>query len=151
MSDHQVVLKKEFTAPIEKVFQAWVDPQLIMQWYSPENMTTPHVEADPRIGGSYAITMVYTETPEQGATVRGVYKEIDKPYKLRFSWQWDGQEDVTEVTVALRKISANQTELILIHGGFVDKKYKTGFGVADHKNGWTTAFHKLTELMKGGE
>lgn len=152
MSEQQVVIKKRFNAPIEKVFQAWVDPKSMMQWYSPEGMTTHHAEADVRVGGAYAVTMLYNEKrSEQQTIVRGIYKEIERPTKLRFSWQWDGQEDITEVIVELRKISGSQTELTLTHGGFENKSYKTGFALADHKNGWNTAFNKLEVLMGGGE
>lgn len=151
MNDQQVVITKILSAPIEKVFQAWIDPKFMMQWYSPENMTTPHVEADPRVDGTYAITMVYNETPNQGMTVRGVYKEIQEPTKLHFTWQWDGQEDETEVTVELRKISDHETELTLTHAGFEKKEYEKGFSKADHNGGWNSAFNKLELLMKGGE
>jgi len=151
MIDQQVVITKTFSAPIEKVFQAWIDPRLMMKWYSPENMTAPHAEADPRIGGVYAITMIYNKNPDQGMTVRGVYKEIQKPTKLRFTWQWDGQEDETEVAVLLREISDKRTEMTLIHSGFEDKIYEKGFAKADHDGGWNSAFNKLDLLMKGGE
>lgn len=151
MSDQQVVITKIFFASIERVFNAFVDPSQMVQWYSPENMTTPRAESDLREGGSYAVTMVYNDTPDHEETVRGVYKEIQKPTKLRFSWQWDGQEDITEVIVELRKISDSQTELTLTHGGFENKSYKTGFAMADHQKGWNSAFNKLDMVMKGGE
>ena len=151
MSDQQVVIKKIFSAPIELVFNAFVEPSQMMQWYSPENMTTPRAESDLREGGSYTVAMVYNDTPDQEVTVRGVYKEIEKPTKLRFSWQWDGQEDETDVTVELRELSDSQTELTLTHGGFVDKEYQKGFAMADHQKGWNSAFNKLDTLMRGGE
>ncbi len=151
MNHHQVIITKVFLAPIEKVFKAFVDPLQMMQWYSPENMTTPHAEADPQVGGAYVVTMMYNETPSRREIVRGVYKEIQKPTKLRFSWQWDGQEDVTEVTVLLRAISDEQTELTLIHSGFEDKEYQKGFSPAEHNGGWNSAFNRLEVLMGKGE
>jgi uncharacterized protein YndB with AHSA1/START domain len=151
MGDQQVVITKIFSAPIESVFDAFVEPSKMMHWYSPENMTTPRAESDLREGGSYAVTMVYNDTPDHEETVRGVYKEIQKPNKLRFSWQWDGQDDETEVTVELRKLSNNQTELTLTHAGFEEKEYQKGFALADHQQGWNSAFNRLEVLMGGGE
>ena len=149
MINKKVVIKKLLDAPIEKVFDAWIDPLYMQQWYSPENMTTPHAEIDLRIGGSYSVTMRYKDpSSSDGMTVRGVYKEIQKPTKLRFSWQWDGQEDITEVTVLLRAISERETELTLIHAGFKDKFYEKGFTKADHSGGWTSAFNKLEAFLK---
>lgn len=152
MNNQQVVIKKILPASIEKVFNAWVDPSAMMEWYSPENMTTSHATTDLRVGGGYSVTMRYKdETPSSDVTARGIYKEIQKPNKLRFTWQWEGQEDQTEVIVRLREISDKQTELILTHAGFEDKIYEKGFTPADHKGGWISAFNKLEVFLKEGE
>jgi uncharacterized protein YndB with AHSA1/START domain len=152
MNKQQVVIKKILSAPIEKVFNAWVDPLAMQKWYSPEGITTPHAETDLRVGGSYAVTMTHVdEIPPRTVVVRGIYKEITRPTKLQFSWQWDGQEEVTEVKVELRALTDKQTELTLTHSGFENREYKKGYAKEDHKNGWTTAFNKLDSLLKGGE
>ena len=149
MSDHQVLFTKILAAPIEKVFAAWTTPSQMQKWYSPENMITPQSIADLRIGGHYSITMQYKDqNPPTSVTVKGIYKEIQKPTKLRFSWQWDGQEDITEVTVLLRAISKKKTELTLIHAGFTDKLYEKGFTKADHMGGWKSACNKLEVFLK---
>lgn len=154
MKNKQVIVNRVFNHPIENVFNAFINPELMMQWFSPEGMTTPLVEVDLRVGGRYAITMRFTdEIPFKGmereVTVRGVYKVIDKPNKLVFTWKWDGQEDETEVSLELDAISENQTALTLVHAGF-DKEvedYAEGVSPKDHKSGWTTGFNKLDLLL----
>lgn len=150
MKNQQAIINKVLHAPIEKVFNAFVDPSIMVQWYSPEDMTTPHAEVDLRVGGSYAVTMSFIdEIPFEGmaknVTVRGIYKEIDIPNKLVFTWKWDGQEDETLVTVEFDSISENQTAVTLVHSGFVkdETEYPEGLSHKNHKQGWKTAFDKL--------
>lgn len=113
-------------------------------------MTVPHADVDLRVGGEYAITMQYDGTHEQ-VTVRGIYKEIHKPTKLVYTWKWDGQEEETEVTILLRSISQDETELTLTHAGFAEIATESDIANhrthADHKSGWTTAFEKLEKLV----
>jgi uncharacterized protein YndB with AHSA1/START domain len=44
-------------APPQKVFQAWTDPTLITQWFTPPPFQTISAEMDLRAGGSTLITM----------------------------------------------------------------------------------------------
>lgn len=149
MPKPDVVITRIFKVPIEQLFQAWVDPELMMQWYSPADMTTPHAEADPQVGGKYAVTMRFVERePQEDVTVRGVYKQIQAPNRLQFTWQWDGQEGETLVDVALRPIDEQTTELTLTHSGFDQVELPPGFTRDDHHNGWSTAFTKLDRLQR---
>lgn len=158
MKNQQAIINKVLQAPIEKVFNAFVDPSLMVQWYSPGDMTTPHAEVDLRIGGSYAVTMSFIDkVPFKGmakdVTVRGIYKEIDRPNKLVFTWKWDGQEDETLVTVEFDSISENQTAITLVHSGFVkdEAEYPEGLSHKNHKQGWTTALVKLESVIGSGD
>ena len=38
------------TSP-EKLFDAWTDPRLLLQWWGPEGATTPEYAFDVRVGG----------------------------------------------------------------------------------------------------
>ena len=149
MENNQLVIKRIFKAPIELLFNAWIDPLLMEKWFSPETMTTPNVEVDLRTGGKYSITMAYEN--KTTTTVRGIYKEITAPTKLVFTWKWDDNDLETEVTVLLRSISESKTELVLIQTGFgkeitLEDKNKT-YSQSDHNNGWSTAFNKLDRLF----
>jgi uncharacterized protein YndB with AHSA1/START domain len=48
-----VRITREFDAPVEKVFRAHVDPELVVQWLGPRDLTMTIDHYDCRTGGSY--------------------------------------------------------------------------------------------------
>ena len=48
-----VRIVREFDAPVEKVFRAHTDPDLVAQWMGPRDLTTTIDHWDCRSGGSY--------------------------------------------------------------------------------------------------
>jgi len=142
MEPLSITLKKVINAPIEKVFKAWIDPQELKEWHHPEGYTTPAAAVDSTIGGKYSITM---QGPDHGTDVAmGTYKEIEPPYKLVFSWGWLGDTESPEtlVTVLLKELTPNQTELTLLHEHFATEASLQG-----HKSGWDGALSNLSSLL----
>lgn len=148
----QVVITRTFPAGIERLWDAFTTKEDMLKWHSPVGMTNPYVEVDLRVGGNYAITMEYDETGEQ-VTVRGVYKVIEKPKKLVYTWKWDGSDmEETEVTVMFYETSGDETLVTLIHAGFslhpTENDVKNNWTHESHKQGWTTGFDKLEQLVR---
>lgn len=145
MNDSKLEVKRIFNAPIEKVWDAWTNPKSMMQWKSPESMRTTNVQVDLKVGGSYSVTME-GKTPHDNTdikgTVSGVYKEIEKPTRLVFTWTWDWQPEATTVTVNLKKVDDTKTEVTLIHEGF-----ETAESKAQHNQGWESTFTKLDTFL----
>lgn len=150
-SRKQVTLVRTFSASVERLWNAFTTVEDILKWHSPAGMTNPRAEVDLRVGGTYAITMKYDDTGEQ-VTVRGVYKIIEKPNKLVYTWKWDGSDEETEVTVLFRKVSDNETEVILNHAGFslhpTESDLANNWTHESHKAGWTTGLDKLEKLVE---
>jgi uncharacterized protein YndB with AHSA1/START domain len=64
----------------ETVFPFFTDPDKMTQWKGRD------AELDPRPGGVYRV-----EINDQ-AIVRGEYVEVDPPYRVVFTWGWEGQD-----------------------------------------------------------
>jgi len=133
-------VKRVVDAPIERVWEAFTDPADLKEWFAPENMTTPVAEVDLKSGGSLKITM---KGKDGEYTAVGKYKTIEPPNRLIFSWSWEGMnEPDMQITIMLRKIEDNKTEVILLHEDFPDEKsYK------DHQKGWESTFNKLVKYF----
>lgn len=138
-----------FNAPREKVFTAWTDPQTLRRWFAPsDDYSTPLVEVDLRVGGSYRIQM---KTADGGLyTVKGTYREVTPPERLVFTWAWDGAgcggSGLTEfyetlVTVGLRTVPAG-TELTLLHQCFPTVEEKDR-----HLTGWSGCLSRLPQAL----
>lgn len=139
----EVTLRRMIDGPVEAVFRAWTEPHTLALWWGPPNFTTPVAELDVRPGGSYRLVM---RSPD-GATelrVGGVYREVDPPRRLVFSWRWEGgvPDDMESLVTVELTPQGDRTELVLTHGGFADEV--AGRPYAD---GWVGSLPKLDALF----
>lgn len=76
-----------FDAPAERVFRLLTEPTELAKWWGPHGFSTPEVQIDLRVGGSYRFTM---QPPEGEAFhLSGEFLEIQSPSSLRFTFRWD--------------------------------------------------------------
>lgn len=146
-ADIQLVIRRVFDASPEELFGAWTDPKQVAVWYGPEGFKKSDIHSfDLREGGSYSLTMNAPDGEKYG--LRGVFKTIDRPRKLAFTWQWEtgGQNDTmgkeTLVTVEF-KPRGEKTEMLFVHSGFANEENKN-----NHNKGWVGSFNKLAEFLK---
>jgi uncharacterized protein YndB with AHSA1/START domain len=85
--DHEIVSERIFDAPREKVFQAFVDPELIPKWWGRREDTTTVDKMDVRVGGGWRFV---TEGPDGTHAFRGEFREIDEPARLEQTFEWEG-------------------------------------------------------------
>ncbi|HET7090443.1 MAG TPA: SRPBCC domain-containing protein [Anaerolineae bacterium] len=52
-----LTVTRVFDAPVEQVWKAWVEPEMVMQWWGPEGFTCPLAEMDFREGGTSLVCM----------------------------------------------------------------------------------------------
>lgn len=135
-----VRLSRILSATPERVFQAWTTAEEMKRWAAPGNMTVPFAAADLRVGGRYEIHMRAPNGAEH--RVAGVYREIDAPNRLVYTWQWLNQPGApdTVVTVDFRR-HATGTELILVHH-LPDADWQTR-----HEHGWIACLQKLQDMF----
>lgn len=100
IDDCVLVIERRLKADPDSVFAAWIEPEQIAEWFGPGNMTIPQSQIDARVGGNWAVTMRGDSGQERH--VSGVYREIDRPRRLVFTWAWmdDGKRG-HETEVAL--------------------------------------------------
>ena len=56
-AERALVIERTFNAPRELVFEAFTDPARLMSWWGPHGCTAISCEADPRVGGTWCISM----------------------------------------------------------------------------------------------
>jgi uncharacterized protein YndB with AHSA1/START domain len=71
-------------APLTRVFAALTDPEALAEWLPPSGMAGRFEHFDTRPGGSYRMTLTYTDPPSQGGktdadsdVVEGRFVEIE--------------------------------------------------------------------------
>ena len=136
-------LERIFDAPRERVFDAWVDPELLRLWWASQpDWTTPAAEVDPRPGGRYRLSM---QGPGGGPVhgVVGEYREFERPSRLVYTWSWEGDPAEMEgsagtlVTVVFHA-EGERTRVVLTHDRFATDRARDL-----HIEGWTGCLDNL--------
>jgi uncharacterized protein YndB with AHSA1/START domain len=78
----EVVVTRLINAPREKVFDAWIDPGKLAQWWGPKGFTNPRCEIDPRPGGKIYIDMRSAEGKH--FPLDGEVEEVRAPERIVF-------------------------------------------------------------------
>lgn len=139
-----VIVRRAFAAPREKVFDAWVDPKLMALWFARCKNSPPVqvLEADARPGGNYRLVV----TDDKGKVYRGhgTYREVRRPEKLVFTWNWDHDDfGDSVVTVDFRALGdSNFTEVTLTHELLPERAFE------DHRKGWEECYDMLEQALK---
>lgn len=131
-------------APAEKVFEAWTNPSIMVNWYAPtDDYTTPVAEVDLRIGGRYRVGMKRNDRADV-SLVSGQYCRVEFPSVLSFTWAWESHEagmPETQVTLEFRP-NKNATEVTLTHERFRDEESRK-----KHTEGWTGCLNRLARKL----
>ena len=54
---HDMVLTRTFDAPVEAVWRAWTESDLVKRWWGPQGFTAPVADMDVRVGGRSLVCM----------------------------------------------------------------------------------------------
>lgn len=138
----RVTIVRRIKAPPAKVYAALTQPDLMLQWWSPDAGPTVSAEADVRPGGRFSIVFRLFSGEQHNPT--GVYQEVVPEQKLVFTWDWPGMpERVSLVTIVLEPVEGG-TELTLIHEQLPDDSARTS-----HAQGWNGLLDKLAGFLAG--
>ena len=106
-TDTTLTLRRTFTAPRERVWRAFTDPDELKQWFVPEGMTAEVHALDPESGGAFAVSWTDGENriDNEGTYVevieneRLVAVEETPGGELRLTYEFRDIDDGTEVVV----------------------------------------------------
>lgn len=136
----ELVVSRWLSAPPERLFEAFTSPELLMRWMGPRGSRMTRCQVDPREGGRFRFGLEF----EGGMAIEltGVYRALEFPLRLAFSWGVEGEVDESEVTV---QFVANQggTNLLLTHRGLSLEDLE------QNEAGWRELFERLEEALSG--
>lgn len=89
---YDIELTHVFDAQIERVYEAFTDPDQFAEWYGPVGFPVRRdtVELDARVGGSQRFTMVAEADPSMRTAFIGTFTEVVPHHLLASSGSWDG-------------------------------------------------------------
>ncbi|HXE36936.1 MAG TPA: SRPBCC family protein [Azonexus sp.] len=147
-SDRELVLTRIIDAPPEKLFRAWTEPALMVQWFTPPPWITVRAETDLRPGGSSLVVMRGPEGQE--FPNRGVYLEVVKNEKLVFTdaytAAWEPSDKPFMTVILSFEALGDKTRYTarVRHWTVADREAHEQMGFHE---GWGKATDQLTELV----
>jgi uncharacterized protein YndB with AHSA1/START domain len=137
----ELELSRELSAPRERVFAAWTDPEKAARWWVPQDCTLVSCKMDVRPGGGWHRRL---RVPDGGIIAKwGEYREVLAPERLVLTYNTlyaDGTADPeTLVTVTFEDLGRGRTLLTLRHERFWSEPARIS-----HTGGWTGALDRLT-------
>ncbi|MEM7202254.1 MAG: SRPBCC domain-containing protein [Planctomycetota bacterium] len=137
-----VTITRTFKAPIDLVYQAWVDPQQVVRWMKCD----PGVELayegwSPAVGTTF--TSVMAKPGEWEVRGTGRFVEVEPQRVLAYVTDANPQMQMPEMQVRVEfEATGDGTTLTLTHTGLPNDDM---CGIV--KGGWTNGLQQLEELL----
>jgi uncharacterized protein YndB with AHSA1/START domain len=101
-NDLDVLITREFDAPIALVFDVLTKPEHVSKWFAPRGCEMKECSIDLRVGGNYHQVFVTGDGTE--CSFRGTYLEVEPPTRTVETWVFEGRPHLDTVeTVELRE------------------------------------------------
>ena len=98
-ADRELVLTRIFDAPRELVWQAWTDPNQLIQWWGPDGFTNTFHEISVAPGGVWRFIMHAPDGTDYDNRI--VYLEVVEPERLVFLHGEDKDDDPRQFHVTV--------------------------------------------------
>ena len=134
-----LTLHRTIGAPIETVWAAWTDPEMLRRWLAPGDAMVTRAVAEIVVGGTFLIEMRGSDGERH--VTRGRYREIVPNRRLVHTWCWEGSDVESLVTIELEPESAGTTRLTLSHSRFARDEERDR-----HEGGWIGCLAKLEAM-----
>lgn len=115
-----VKLHRVFSAPPERVYKAFLDPDAIVKWMPPHGFTAKLTQMDVTVGGSYRMSFTNFSTGSVHS-FGGTYVELIPNQLIRYFDHFDNPElaGEIEVTIEIRGVLVG-TEVNITQSGIPD-------------------------------
>lgn len=141
----QTTMSRTFNAPLEKVFKAHIDPELLKKWWGPRKYETIIEKMDAKAGGEWRYIHILGEEKH---IFYGVYKEIVPNQKITWTFNYEpigpGHE-ITE-TVNFEEV-AGKTKLTTV-SNYLSIEDLEGMVNSGMEAGANESWDRLEELVE---
>ncbi|WP_326558375.1 SRPBCC family protein [Micromonospora sp. NBC_01796] len=147
VANKELVITRIFDAPRELVYQAFVDPDQIAQWFGPVGFSVPRdtIDIDARTGGHQRMVMVSDDDPNMTSPVDARFTEVIENELLVGAEEWDPTPGEAEPVAMYMRLEfhdeGDKTRIVLRQGPYTEEVE----GMA--REGWNSSFTKLDNLL----
>ncbi|MEJ1241016.1 SRPBCC family protein [Chryseolinea sp. T2] len=146
---HQdLFIEREFEAPRDLVFRAFSEPDLLVQWLGPDNLTMEIDKFDNRSGGSYRFVHIDERGNRYG--FNGAIHEVAPPERVIRTFEFEGLPERGHVAmeIALFEVLPHERTRLKIQSIFKSVEDRDGMIASGMERGMNQSYAKLDELLK---
>ena len=141
-SDLEIVLARQFDAPIELVFDVLTKPEHVSQWFAPFSCEMTKCSIDLRVGGEYHQVFVAEDGTE--CSFRGTYLEIEPPTRTVATWLFEGWPDAE----AVETVDLHETDGVTTLTTRMTFRDKAGRAHMNRSDGQESSFDKMEDYLR---
>lgn len=137
LRDDELLIEREFDAPVALVFRLWESRDHVLRWWGPEGFTAIEFDWALRPGRPWRGAM--TSKQYGLSKFSGVIREVEKNQRIVFTFQWDedsGRDRDTLVTVRFAEKDGRTVQT------FHQAPFSTVANRDNHVGGWNSLFNK---------
>ena len=141
-ADRAVTITRVLPAPPDIVYDEWLDPVGMLEWMCPRPARAVKISLEPSVGGPLRIDI---EDSGFSLYVTGMFVELDRPRRLRFTWScsaWADPSVQSLVTVTLEDHGAGETMMTIEHEQLPPEEADS------HRSGWQAIANQLGDAVR---
>ena len=146
----ELFITREFEAPRELVFKAFGDPDLLMQWMGPRDMTMEIEKLDNRTGGSYRF--IHSDSKGNKFGFNGVVHEVAKPERMIRTFEFEGLPERGHVSLEIATFESldSKRSKVTVQSVFRSVEDRDGMVRSGMEEGVVDSHNRLDELIEKG-
>ena len=145
--DREIVTERVFDARRERVFQAFVDPELIPKWWGRREDTLTVDKLDVREGGDWRFV---TDGPDGSHAFRGTFRAIEPPERVEQTFEWEGMPGHIVIETATFEDLGDGRTRVSTRSRFDTTEERDGMLSSGMEIGMAESYDKLDELLASG-
>lgn len=143
---HAITMVRDFDHPVERVFRAMNEPELIAQWMGPKRLTNSDVTNEAHHGGTWTFTQRDADGNEY--RFRGVFHGEQTPERSQRTFEWLGMPGhVSFETQRLEDLGDGRTRLHNV-SVFTSPKDRDGMLGSGMATGVNEGYERLDALLE---
>ncbi len=139
-----IIITREFAAPRDLVVRAYTDPQLLVRWLGPRDLTMTVDHYDVRHGGTWRYVLADAQGNEHG--FRGVFHGTPSPHAIVQTFEFEGAPGRVSLETATFE-QRDGTTLVRTVSSFQSAADRDAMLAAGLERGARDSYERLADLV----
>ena len=135
---------RDFDAPLDAVYRAWSEPELVARWLGPRRYEMVIEEYDVRTGGSWAYEH---KAGDEAYGFRGVFHDVTPGKSITQTFEFAGAPGHVSLETATFSDLGDNRSRVSIHSVYQSIEARDAMVDSGMEGGMTEGFERLDEVL----